>query len=346
MAGTVVVGAGVFSDLQRLKELNGRFEDTANSTDLPDYRVNGLLVHTNDGWADIEVLEQSRELGFVSMSFIRRDVSADARRPIFFDKNFRDIPWMDDQLAGSGVVLDGSAEFTPLCFFIRDAASVNRHHFGCGGYLEVEGQDFDWAKHFARYGFNKIPDILSHEIVALPRFEEVYERETGISSCELYGIRDSFDYDAYLLSDWRTTCSFAIDKANFDLALGFNKKYTRDYNEFLVREWSRSSNPVAAAFYVVSPSAKYVSPSDSALFRGEAIRIRDRYFQRTGIHMPVYQMNLDAFRDTSKTLLEYELGDNWSLRRWLFFDFGWEPNCHLVAGIHSVTVVFPRRVQC
>ena len=323
MASAVVVVAAVFSDLQRLGELNDRFETTANSTDLPDYRVNGLLVHTNDGWADIEVLEQSRELGFVSMSFIRRDVSADARRPIFFDKNFRDIPWMDDQLVGSGIILDGSAEFTPLCFFIRDAASVNRHHFGCGGYLEVEGQDFDWAQHFASYGFNEIPDILSHGTVAQPKFEEVYELEKGISSCELYDIRDSFDYDARLLTDWRTTCAFSVDKRNFALALSFNKKYIRDYNEFLVREWSQAGNPVAATFYVVSPSGEHVSSLDSASFRERALEIRDRYLSASGVNIPVYKMNLDAFQDASLPLLQYEFSDNRSWQRWLAPPLGW-----------------------
>ena len=323
MAGAVVVGAAVFSDLQRLEELNDRFERTANLTDLPDYRVNGLLVHTNDGWADIEILEQSRELGFVSMSFIRRDVSAGAKRPIFFDKNFRDIPWMDDQLAGSGVVLDGSAEFTPLCFFIRDAASVNRHHFGCGGYLEVEDQDFNWAEHFARYGFNEVPDILSHKAVAQPTFEQVYEPEKGISSCEFYEIRDSFDYDAHLLTDWRTTCAFSVDKRSFALALSFNKKYIRDYNEFLVREWSQTGNPVTATFYVVSPSGEHVSSLDSARFRERALEIRDRYLGTSGVNIPVYKMNLDAFQDASRPLLQYEFSDNRSWQRWFVPPRGW-----------------------
>ena len=68
---------------QTLAHLTSSFEQTSNSTELPDYKVNGLLVHTNDGWADIEVLERSRELGFVSMSYIRRDISRHHERPIF-----------------------------------------------------------------------------------------------------------------------------------------------------------------------------------------------------------------------------------------------------------------------
>ena len=35
----------------------------------------------------------------------------------------------------------------------------------------------------------------------------------------------------------------------------------RDYNEFLVKEWSGEANPVAALFYVVSDSGDNVTPA-------------------------------------------------------------------------------------
>jgi len=295
---------------QTLAHLTSSFEQTSNSTELPDYKVNGLLVHTNDGWADIEVLERSRELGFVSMSYIRRDISRHHERPIFFDPNYRDIPWMRDDLIGTGIILDPDAEFVPLCFFITDAASVNRHHFGCGGYIEVESQKFDWIEHFARYGLDKIPSRLSHESQPLADFSSVYVPEQGIQTCNYFGIEDAFDYDARLLTDWRTTCAFAIDKKSFALALDFSRKYIRDYNEFLVREWSEGASPVAATFYVASANSRVISAEDTDLFRTKALEIQHDYYARTGQVVPVYEMNLDAFQSLSLPLLEYRFADN------------------------------------
>lgn len=300
----------VIADIHVVHQLNKRFDNTKNHTNLPDYRVNGLLIHTNDGWADIEILERSRQLGFVSMSYIRRDVSRNHSRPIFFDPDFRSIPWMRDDLVGTGIILDSGAAFTPLCFFITDAASVNRHHFGCGGYLEVEDQDFDWPLHFKRYGFESIPEQLSHAPVAQPEFESIYEPDRGISTCQFYNIRDSFDYDAKLLTDWRTTCAFAIDRESFEVALSFSRKYIRDYNEFLVREWSGLDNPVSATFYVFSENRNIISRQDISSFRRQALAIRDRYFSRTGRALPVYRMNLDAFQSDADPLLNYKFADN------------------------------------
>lgn len=300
----------VVTDIHTVQRLNERFDETENPTRLPDYRVNGLLIHTNDGWADIEILERSKQLGFVSMSYVRRDVSRDHLRPIFFDPDFRNIPWMRDDLVGTGIILEASADFTPLCFFISDAASVNRHHFGCGGYLEVADQGFDWFAHFETYGFDSIPEQLSHKPVNQPDFEAVYEPGRGISTCQFYGIKDSFDYDAKLLGDWRTTCAFAIDRESFRVALSFSRKYGRDYNEFLVREWSEAGNPVAATFYVHSENRNIVSDRDIASFREKALAIRARYFFQTGRALPVYKMSLDAFRSEDDPLLEYKFGDN------------------------------------
>ena len=135
IGGTLVwLALNVAEAKQTLAYLTESFERTLNPTDLPDYKVNGLLVHTNDGWADIEVLKRSKELGFVSMSYIRRDISQNHKMPIFFDPSYRDVPWMHNDLVGTGIILDPGGAFVPLCMFIRDAASYNRSHFGCGGY--------------------------------------------------------------------------------------------------------------------------------------------------------------------------------------------------------------------
>lgn len=315
LTSCLILGAGcmayfVMSDIHTAKRLNGRFDQIQNQTSLPDYRVNGLLVHTNDGWADIEILERSKQLGFVSMSYIRRDVSRNHLRPIFFDPDFRSIPWMRDDLVGTGIILESGADFTPLCFFITDAASVNRHHFGCGGYLEVDDQNFDWLSHFSSYGFDSIPEPLSHQPVPQRPFESIYEPGYGISTCQFYGIHDSFDYDAKLLTDWRTTCAFAVDRESFKVALDFSRKYIRDYNEFLVREWSEIDSPVAATFYVYSDNKNVISKRDISSFRREALMVRERYFSRTGRALPVYRMNLDAFRSDAEPLLEYNFSDN------------------------------------
>ena len=315
LTGCLVLGVScmayfVVTDIRIAQQLNERFDQTQNQTSLPDYRVNGLLVHTNDGWADIEILERSKQLGFVSMSYIRRDVSRNHLRPIFFDPNFRSIPWMRDDLVGTGIILDSSAPFTPLCFFITDAASVNRHHFGCGGYLETDDQNFDWLSHFGGYGFELVPERLSHKPVPQPTFESTYKPGRGIPTCQYYGIQDSFDYDAKLLTDWRTTCAFAIDQESFRVALNFSRKYIRDYNEFLVREWSEMSSPVAATFYVYSEDKNIISKQDISSFRQEALAIKSQYFFRTGKALPIYKMNLDAFRSDNDSLLEYEFSDN------------------------------------
>lgn len=304
------VALSVAGAKQTLAHLNASFERTHNPTEWPDYKVTGLLVHTNDGWADIEVFERSKELGFVSLSYIRRDVSQNHTRPIFFDPDYRNIPWMRDDLIGTGVILDPEADFVPLCFFITDAASVNRHHFGCGGYIEVESQNFDWPEHFARYGMDKIPSRLSHKRQPLVDLSAVYVAGEGIGSCNYFGIEDTFDYDARLLTDWRTTCAFAIDKKHFALAVEFSRKYIRDYNEFLVKEWSEGPSPVAATFYIASADTRVISAADTAMFRTKALEIQHRYYARTGRAVPVYKMDLDAFHREDLPLLEYRFTDN------------------------------------
>lgn len=306
----VWVAFSVAGTKKTLSYLTASFERTLNPTELPDYKVSGLLVHTNDGWADIEVFEQSKKLGFVSMSYIRRDISQNHKRPIFFDPNYRDIPWMRDDLIGTGIILNPDADFVPLCFFITDAASVNRHHFGCGGYIEVESQNFDWIEHFANYGMGNIPPRLSQKNQPLIDLSTVYVPGEGIQSCDYFGIEDAFDYDARLLTDWRTTCAFAIDKKNFALAIEFSRKYIRDYNEFLVQEWSEGPSPVAASFYVASADSRVISAADTALFRAKALEIQHSYYARTGRVMPVYKMDLDAFQADDLSLLEYRFADN------------------------------------
>ena len=75
-----IVGASVFfsaafeawwlsESFTTLQSLNARFDSTVNETNSPDYQVNGLLIHMNDGWADAEIHQKSRDLGFVSFSF-------------------------------------------------------------------------------------------------------------------------------------------------------------------------------------------------------------------------------------------------------------------------------------
>ena len=90
-----------------------------------------------------------------------------------------------------------------------------------------------------------------------------------------------------------------------------------------MREWSQARNPVAATFYVVSPSGEHVSSLDSASFRERALEIRDRYLGASGVNIPVYKMNLDAFQDASRPLLQYEFSDNRSWQRWLVPHLGW-----------------------
>ena len=299
------------SDLAALQTLNKRFELTSNATDTPDYRVNGLIVHVNDGWADIEVRERALGLGYVSASFIRRDVSANHLRPIFFDSEFREMSWMQDDVAGTGVILDNEADFTPLCFFISDAGSHNRNRSGCGGYVEVDGQGFDWKAHYARYGFDdRVPPELTHERLDPVPLEAIYVPGEGISNCDLLGVDDSAVYDPRLMSDWRTTCSFAIDKERFALGLEFSRKCQRDYNEFVIKEWSQEENPVQAVFYVTSDSGKQVAPADSDFFRGQAIALRDRYLEKTGRRLPVFSMNLDNFYRADKPVVEYSVWAN------------------------------------
>lgn len=285
--------------------LNQRFESSDNDTSLPDYRVNGLLVHTNDGWADVHIHDQSRQMGFVSLSYIRRDVSSRHKKPIFFSKDYRDIPWMPNDLIGSGVILDNSSEFTPLCFYVTDSASANRNYYGCGGKIAAANPEspFDFPGHFSRYGFEEIPRLLDYERRLVPPFAEVYVPGFGIETCSLYGIRDSFDYDRKLLASWHTTCSFAIDKRTFSVALGFSKKYIRDYNEFLVREWSQGPNPVAAVFYVTSSTGQAIEEADSTYFRKVAEKIRWNHFTDSGSWLPILQFDLDAFSSDQIDLL-------------------------------------------
>ena len=67
-----------------LQTLNARFDSSVNETNRPDYQVNGLLIHMNDGWADVDIHKKSRDLGFVSFSYIRRDVSKRHDPPVFY----------------------------------------------------------------------------------------------------------------------------------------------------------------------------------------------------------------------------------------------------------------------
>ena len=301
-----------FFHVNEVHSLNARFETSDNGTSLPDYRVNGLLVHTNDGWADIQIHDQAKRLGFVSLSYIRRDVSRRHKKPIFFSKDYRDIPWMPNELVGSGVILDNSAAFTPLCFYVTDSASIHRNYYGCGGKIAAGNPEspFDFAGHFRRYGFEVIPPLLDYERRADVPLAEIYVPGVGIETCSLYGIRDSFDYDRQLLWLWHTTCSFAIDKQSFGVALGFSKKYIRDYNEFLVKEWSDQSNPVAAVFYVASSTGKAVEGADSAHFRAVAEKIRWDYLVSSGSYLPVLRFDLDAFSSDELDLLESRWPEN------------------------------------
>ena len=292
--------------------LNARFESSNNETSLPDYRINGLLVHTNDGWADVQIHDRAKQLGFVSLSYIRRDVSKRHKKPIFFSKDYREIPWMPNELVGSGVILDNSAEFTPLCFYVTDSASVHRNYYGCGGKIAAGNPEspFDFRSHFRRYGFEVIPPLLDYERRSVVPLADIYLPGVGIETCSLYGIGDSFDYDPELLWLWHTTCSFAIDKQSFDVALGFSKKYIRDYNEFLVKEWSEQSNPVAAVFYVASSTGLAVEDADSAYFRRVAEKIRWDYFVSSGSYLPVLRFDLDAFSSDELYLLEMRWPEN------------------------------------
>ena len=296
------------SDISTLNALNQRFELTTNFTDAPDYRVNGLIVHVNDGWADIDVRERALELGYVSASFVRRDVSANHLRPIFFDREFRQMSWMQDDVAGTGVIIDNTAAFTPLCFFISDAGSHNRNRWGCGGYAEVDGQGFDWEAHYRRYGFGDlVPSELTHERLEAVPLEAIYVPGKGISNCRLLGVDSSDAYDARLMNDWRTTCSFSIDQKGFALGVEFSRRYQRNYNEFVIKEWSKGENPVQAVFYVTSDSGGRVAVADSDFFRGQAIALRDRYLEKTGRRLPVFSMNLDNFYVADKSVVEYSI---------------------------------------
>jgi hypothetical protein len=249
------------SDFAILQALNQRFELTTNATDAAAYRVNGLIVHVNDGWADIEVRERALELGYVSTSFIRRDVSKNHYPAIFFREDFREIEWMKDEVAGTGVILDNQAAFTPLCFFATDGASQDRNLSGCGGYVADDQQGFDWEAHYLRHGIDDVPPELAYESLdpgAARRRSTC--RGKGISNCDLLGIVDDSDVTTVdLMSDWRTTCSFAIDKARFALGVEFSRKFQSNYNEFVIKEWSQEENPVQAVFYVTSDSGKRVA---------------------------------------------------------------------------------------
>jgi hypothetical protein len=298
------------SDFAILQALNQRFELTTNATDAAAYRVNGLIVHVNDGWADIEVRERALELGYVSTSFIRRDVSKNHYPAIFFSEDFREMEWMKDDVAGTGVILDNQAAFTPLCFFATDGASQDRNLSGCGGYVAGDQQGFDWEAHYLRHGIDDVPPELAYEKLDPVPLETIYVPGKGISNCDLLGIVNAEAYDVDLMSDWRTTCSFAIDKARFALGLEFSRKFQSNYNEFVIKEWSQEENPVQAVFYVTSDSGKRVAAADSDFFRGQAIALRDRYLEKTGRRLPVFSINLDNFHLTDKPVVEYSVWAN------------------------------------
>lgn len=290
-----------------LQSLNARFESSLNETNRPDYQVNGLLIHMNDGWADAEIHQKSRDLGFVSFSYIRRDVSKRHAPPVFYSPKFRELPWMSDTQAGTGVILDHEAMFNPLCFFVRDAASHGRNYYGCGGLVAGTWRPelpFSYPQHFLEYGFKDVPKLLDYRALEHEPLENLYVPGEGIATCSLYGISDSFDYDAKLLSDTRTTCSFAISKEVFSVALDFSRKYQRAYNEFVVQEWSEIENPVAAIIYLGSASGRGISAHDSRYFETEARRLQRHLLLSKRLFIPVYRLELDAFRDPSLKILD------------------------------------------
>ena len=109
------------------------------------------------------------------------------------------------------------------------------------------------------------------------------------------------------MNDWRTTCSFAIDKDRFALGAEFSRKFQRNYNEFVIKEWSQDENPVLAVFYVTSNDGERVAAADSDFFRGQAIALRDRYLEKTGRRLPVFSLNLDNFYIVDKSVVEYSV---------------------------------------
>ena len=214
---------------------------------------------------------------------------------------------MSDTQAGTGVILDHDAMFNPLCFFIRDAASHGRNFFGCGGLVAGEwgdGTPFRFRRHFRQYGFKDVPKLLTYREQEPELLQKLYVPGVGIETCSLYGISDSFDYDAELLSETRVTCSFSISKKIFSMAADFSRKYQRAYNEFVVQEWSEMDNPVAAIIYLGSASGRGISASDSRYFETEARRLQRHVLLSKHLLIPVYRLELDAFRDPSLKILD------------------------------------------
>jgi hypothetical protein len=318
----VVVTAGTWltfllSDLETLRSFNARFESTTNKTNRPDYEEIGLIVHMNDMWADVEVWRRGRNSGFISASYIRRDISRQHNPPIFFFRKRINDPLVPDESRGTGVILGINDGFVPLCFFVRDAWSGSRNIFGCGGYY---GQNFganfgprtkaDWDSHFNKYGFDAPPLLLATEQLGRVPLSNVYDDETGIESCSLYAKGDYGALELDLFDNPWTQCAFGINKEAFAVGLSISRDRIPKYNELIVKEWSEMPNPVDAIFYVRSGDESLVSSSEAAQFRDYALGIRSQYFFSEGRVLPVFTLNLDAFFGDGKSVLEYSYIDN------------------------------------
>ena len=303
----------LWSDLEALRYLNARFDLQINETNKPDYKEAGLVVHMSDLWADVEVWRRGRNSGFISTSYIRRDISRQHKRPLFFHPRRVDDPNVPDESRGTGVILGIRDGFLPLCFFVADAWSGARNIFGCGGY---HGKNFgsrtkvDWDSHFEKYAFDEPPLLLATEKLGRVPLSSVYHRETGIQSCTLYMKKGYETLDMDLFDNPWTQCAFGINKEAFAFGLSLSRDHIRRYNELIVKEWSEMPNPVDAIFYLVSSDKSLVNPSEAALFRDYALGIRSQYFFSEGRVLPVYALNLDAFTVDEQPVLEYSLTDN------------------------------------
>lgn len=308
----------LLSDLQTLHVLNSKFDSYTNDTSQADYQKNGLVIHMNDFWADVKVWRRGRELGFVSTSYIRRDISQQHKPPIYF-RRLRKNNWpIPDESRGTGVIVGVRDGFLPLCFFVNDAWSASRNFFGCGGYHREKGGKYFgpetkkayWDSHLKKYGFTKPPLLLATAKKDLVPLSRVYDSESGIESCSFYIDESYEELELELLSNPFTQCAFGVDKNAFAFGLSVSRDHIRQFNELIVGEWSQMPNPVQAIFYVSSSDESLVSPAEATLFRDYALGIRSQYFFDEGHSLPVYNLNLDAFSDEKKPLLEYSLTDS------------------------------------
>ena len=303
----------LWSDLEALRYLNARFDSQINETNKPDYEEVGLVVHMNDLWADTEVWRRGRNSGFISTSYIRRDISRQHKPPLFFHRRRANDPNIPGESRGTGVILGVEDGFLPLCFFVTDAWSGARNIFGCGGYY---GNNFgsrkkvDWDSHFEKYAFDEPPLLLATDKLGRVPLSSVYDRETGIESCSLYRKKSHETLDVDLFDNPWTQCAFGINKEAFAFGLSISRDRIRQYNELIVKEWSEMPNPIDAIFYVVSSDESLVNPSETTLFRDYALGIRSQYFFSEGRILPVYALNLDAFTEDEQSVLEYSLTDN------------------------------------